>query len=136
MNLKLKKWQAISIIILIIFIILNPSLKDFKEYTGDQEVTKKMNFLIVSVYQDGSDDYLAFLLNFVKLPQISYSRNSAYPSQVDSSASVTTTTLNEPSHVEYDTAVISRLIRECSKNAKHKSKNKKDPLILDSTDTQ
>jgi hypothetical protein len=134
MNFKLKKWQSISIIILIIFIILNPSLKDFKEYTGDQEVTKKMNFLIVSVYQDRGDDYLAFLLNFIKLPEISYSRNTVYPSQVDSSASATTS--NEPPHVEYDTAVIRGLIREYSKSAKHRTKNKKDPFILDSTDSQ
>jgi hypothetical protein len=135
MNFKPKKWQIITCVILLLLIILNPSLKDFREYTGDAGVTKKMNFLILSVYEDGGDDYLAFLLNFIKLPHISYSTNTTYPSQVDSSASPTIAISNEPSHIEYDTAAISRLVREYSKSRKNKGKKNKDSFILDSTDT-
>lgn len=67
MDFKLKKWQ-ISLLIILIMMLLNPNLKDFREYTGERdEGEKKMNFLIASVYKDGSDYYIGFLANFIPI---------------------------------------------------------------------
>ena len=144
MNLKFKKWQIFAASILLLLIILNPGLKDFREYSGDRDVTKKMNFLVVSIYEDGSDSYIGFLLNFIKLPKISYSQNNVNVPQLDTMA-VPSTESNTSTYKEYDTALINKLVKEFSDERKQKSinafyrkmpKTKKDPFILDSTDNQ
>jgi hypothetical protein len=67
MDFKPKKWQIVTAVILIVM-FLNPSLKDFREFTGDKdEGQRKMNFLICSVYKESSDYYIGFLLNFIPI---------------------------------------------------------------------
>lgn len=140
MKFKPKKWQIITAIVLLFFIILNPSLKDFREYTGDQYVTKKMNFLVLSVYADGSDNYIGFLLNFVKSPTWGFTYNTVDPPKYDSTATPSDAS-SIPPHTEYDTAVINRLLKDFSKtkskpsntNNRRFPKKNKDPFILDNT---
>jgi hypothetical protein len=65
-----KKWR-IFVGILLFFIILNPGMDRFKEYTGligknGHYLTRKYNFLIYSIYEDSLNEkkYIGFLLNF------------------------------------------------------------------------
>jgi|SRR6185312_4212714 len=69
-NMLSKKW-TIFVALILIFIILNPSIDRFKEYTGlvgknSHYLKRKYNFLIYSIYEDGLNEkkYMGFLLNF------------------------------------------------------------------------
>lgn len=73
-----KKWWIIAAVILFIFVLLNPNMKQFKEYTGEQEggVYKKhfkrtSNYLIFSIYEyqiNGyTNSYLGVLSNFFQI---------------------------------------------------------------------
>lgn len=66
-----KKWK-VFILIILIFIILNPSYSNFKEYTGlngksAEYLHKKNNFLLFSIYKNAKDGkiYLGVLMNFI-----------------------------------------------------------------------
>jgi len=63
--IKKQKWILIGI--LLILTIGNPSMKDFKEYTGYNDATRKFEFLIFSIYSDGDHDYVGVLFNFIKV---------------------------------------------------------------------
>jgi hypothetical protein len=65
---KLKKGWIITIVIILIFSLSNPSLRDFYEHEGDKDGRRLYNFLIFSVYEDGNETDIAVLLNFFKLP--------------------------------------------------------------------
>jgi hypothetical protein len=112
MNIKFKKWQIVAAAIFCLLVILNPSLKDFKEYSGDTDVTIKMNFLVASVFKDGNINYMGIAKNFVKLTATSATNNDQGP-QYDSSAT-------EPTEK-----------RTFESNS---MPTKRDPLVLDSTD--
>jgi hypothetical protein len=72
MQFHLSKAWRITLIILVILMILNPTVGDFKAFRGykksaDFRVKKKANFLIASVYYDTKDDYyyIGVLKNFI-----------------------------------------------------------------------
>lgn len=69
MNFKPSKRQIIIASIFLLFLFLNPSMKEFHEHTGDSysSLSRKMNFLILSIYEDSGDYYIGFLANFIKL---------------------------------------------------------------------
>jgi len=77
MNFKPRKWQIITAVILLLFIVLNPSSSDFREYTGipkenyDVTIHREWNFLVLSVYSTyyyGEDrKYLGIFKNFIRL---------------------------------------------------------------------
>ncbi len=54
-------------VLFILLMLLNPSTSQFRDYIGEKDVTKKMNFLIVSVYEYNGNKYLGFLMNFIPL---------------------------------------------------------------------
>lgn len=58
---KILKWVGI---VLLVFIILNPGLSQFKEFNGDNSGTKSYNFLIFSLYNYNGSKYLGILMNF------------------------------------------------------------------------
>jgi len=130
MSLKLRKWQIAIVVIVLLLIILNPGLKDFKEHTGDSDVTKKMNFLICSIYEDGNDDYLGIALNFIKLP---HSESEALITQPEPKFDSTARPSSAAEKLINDTAAFKKFLEENSSTPKRK-RAKKDPLILDSTD--
>lgn len=71
MPLKLKKRWWIIISVLFIFIILNPTYSDFKDFTGrdeNEQLKKMMNFGVFSIYSVGDEEYIAFLKNFIRIP--------------------------------------------------------------------
>src|SRR4051794_14209635 len=88
-----RKWLFIGFI-LAVFIILNPTYLNFKEFTGitgkdARNLHKKANFLIFSIYQDDLNHkkYFGVVKNFIDItPQ------SMIPiaEKVDSTASVAT----------------------------------------------
>lgn len=70
----MKKKLSISLgVILVLLLILNPSLNQFKEYLGKEDSNmyrRTNNFFICSIYQNGNDDnerYFAILGNFFHL---------------------------------------------------------------------
>ena len=72
MKLPIKKGWLITVGIIIIFMALNPTLKDFDEYIGDGYRHRRINnFLLFSIYRGGGkyagEDglYLGFLKNFI-----------------------------------------------------------------------
>ncbi len=73
MELNIKKGWIISIGIVLILIITNPTKTDFKNYIGANyegyypHIRKTSNFLICCIYYDGSHNYLAILKNFIKI---------------------------------------------------------------------
>ena len=131
MNFKPNKWQITSVVILLLLILFNPGLKDFKEHTGDSDVTKKMNFLVASLYQDGNEEYLGIALNFIKITSSESNVVTAQQPEFDSSATVP----NKADSLIADTAAFRKFIDSNSTKAK-RSKTKKDPFILDSTDNK
>src|SRR5579862_6019034 len=69
MQFNIKKWQVALFAIVVILIILNPSKKNFVEFTGDPYyITREHNFIICSVFKQGDGKYLGIGLNFFKLP--------------------------------------------------------------------
>ena len=71
-----KKWPLIIAAILLLFIILNPSMKQFKEYMGKGtsslfEYRRASNFLIYSIYEYEygfeNKKYIGILSNFILL---------------------------------------------------------------------
>jgi hypothetical protein len=66
-DFKPKKWKIALAIVMILFIGLNPSLKDFNEHTGDRDGKKQFDFLLFSVYENGSEQYIGVLLNFIPI---------------------------------------------------------------------
>jgi len=74
MKNKLFKWiGGLSLLIILVFILLNPNMKQFQEFLGDynKEELKKVNdFMIFSTYEDDSKDepvyYTGIFMNFVK----------------------------------------------------------------------
>jgi hypothetical protein len=70
--MKLKKGWIIIIAIILLFICLNPSLKDFDEYQGGNTyIRKEYNFIIFSVYRSSINYnkneklYIGILKNFI-----------------------------------------------------------------------
>src|ERR1700744_5348317 len=56
---KIKKWQILTIISVIVLFIFNPSLKDFKEFVGDSKdyteghnLKRSFNFIVLSIYDN------------------------------------------------------------------------------------
>lgn len=78
-NLPYKKMGIVIGVLLLVLIITNPSLKNFKEYVGIEGATsfklkKNANFLIFSVYQSDligygvrSGKYIGIFENFIKI---------------------------------------------------------------------
>lgn len=73
---QIKKPWLIAGCIVLLFVVLNPSLKNFNEYQGDKGGTKKMNFIVCSVYQEGNENYVGILSNFLQIPK--HESHSAY----------------------------------------------------------
>ena len=75
MSFKIKKGWAIIICIITIFIFLNPSYSDFRDFVGNHyqgySIKKKYNFLAFSIYtaNDGDEnkEYFAILKNFIRI---------------------------------------------------------------------
>lgn len=77
MPFKLKKGWIIVISTLLIFILLNPTYSDFKDFTGlhgqeyETVLHRQWNFLVLSVYKidDTGENrtYLAILKNFIQI---------------------------------------------------------------------
>lgn len=73
MEVNFKKGWLIFIGIIILFIVLNPNYKRFKEFRGSEynikNVKKPYNFLVCSVYVDTyyGKKYLGILLNFIDI---------------------------------------------------------------------
>lgn len=62
------KIRRILIGIAFLLLITNPSLKNFKEYTGDEtyhRTSRRCNLFICSIYQDKGKFYLGILGNFI-----------------------------------------------------------------------
>ncbi|WPU91272.1 hypothetical protein SNE25_18305 [Mucilaginibacter sabulilitoris] len=67
-NLSKKQW--ISIFILLLFIITNPSIKDFKEHLGHttyRDLNKSANLFVCTVYSYDSNKYIGVLGNFIQV---------------------------------------------------------------------
>jgi hypothetical protein len=68
---KLKKWQWITIAVLLLFIFTNPSLSSFKQYFGRDtkreysDIRKEANFFLFSMFTHNENRYLAVLTNFI-----------------------------------------------------------------------
>lgn len=83
-----KKWWLIPVAIIAVFIILNPSMNQFKEFAGKEDKTqfrRTSNYLILSIYEYNDElytkKYLGVLSNFYILnPNV----NSYIPAVVDS----------------------------------------------------
>lgn len=68
----LKKWWIIPAAIILLLIVLNPTVKDFKDYTGFSDYTsfrKTQNWLIFSIYETEwkSQRYLGICKNFIDI---------------------------------------------------------------------
>jgi hypothetical protein len=84
------KW-IITGSILLILIVLNPGMNQFKEYVGnlnmdDVHLSRGANFLIFSIYEeqwmDRDKKYLGLLMNFIDITKSATNE----PSRVDSTA--------------------------------------------------
>lgn len=84
MNLSIKKGWLIAIGVILLFVLLNPTPTDFKNYKGGMAYQnygnrRMSNFLLFSIYWDGRINYLAILKNFIPIPQESHqSYNPGY----------------------------------------------------------
>lgn len=74
MKMLLKKIWIVAGIILVLFILLNPGINRFKEYSGlvgkdSRYIKRKYNFVIFSIYEDSYSDkkYLGILMNFINI---------------------------------------------------------------------
>jgi len=67
--MKLKRWQWIALIVVIIFILTNPSIQSFKVHPGVSYygLARKYNFFVCSIYVDQRHEYLGILGNFFVL---------------------------------------------------------------------
>lgn len=52
----MKKLRVIVFLIIVFLIVTNPSVKDYKEYTGSEIVKRKYNFILFSLYDKGDKD--------------------------------------------------------------------------------
>jgi hypothetical protein len=99
-----KKWLIAISILFLVFIILNPDINRFKEYSGlvgrdSHYIRRTSNFLIFSLYQDNQKDkkYIGLLMNFIDVT----GKASKSENQVDSvSTSYTDTITKNPSFYE------------------------------------
>ena len=66
-KINTKKTKIVIAVCFSILIILNPTTSQFRDYIGERDVTKKMNFLVVSVYEYNGNKYLGLLMNFIPL---------------------------------------------------------------------
>lgn len=67
---SIKKGWIIVISIILLFVLLNPTSRDFKEYKGitaNRSFTKPSNLLIFSVYYYSGHNYLGIFKNFIPL---------------------------------------------------------------------
>ena len=56
--------------IVLFFILTNPSMKSFKEYEGETSykgLKRKYNFIMFSIYKNGSETYIGVAKNFFYL---------------------------------------------------------------------
>ena len=126
MNFKPKKWQIILGVIILLLAILNPSLKDFRDYTGDRnEGTRKINFLIASVYKEEDDYFVGFLLNFIKI-----NKQKSETEIRDSEPEFDSSRADGPVTFTPDTLFLKQYPTK-----KGGDKREKDPLVLNSTDS-
>ena len=71
MKPKTKKFLIIVTIIILILALLNPTRKDFAEYKGYSKdhdlnnISRKANFIIFSIYEKNGTRYFAILKNFI-----------------------------------------------------------------------
>lgn len=78
MNNKKKKLLIFTGGIIVLLFILNPSLSDFKAYTGTgNKIRKTSNFLLFSFFENAEENikYLGFFKNFFELPLIKHKPN-------------------------------------------------------------
>lgn len=69
-----RRWLIITIIVLLIIIMLNPSMSNFKDYKGYNTykgISKEKNFLLFSTFRDGDEShyYVGAFLNFFEMRQ-------------------------------------------------------------------
>lgn len=69
MQLPIKKKWLVTFAIILIFILLNPTIRDFQDYKGLSKtktvgIRKKFNFLVCTIYEYHDTYYLGILKNF------------------------------------------------------------------------
>ena len=102
-NIKVNKWLAIALVALFFLICTNPSRERFRNFLGrvDHFGTRRTaNLLVCSVYTDGGDTYLGFLLNFVKIHNRKRSNGYFFvmPDTVHRSTDTAVTSSHEKAH--------------------------------------
>lgn len=69
-----QKKLAIPVAFILLLIILNPSIRQFKEFEGEggrrfysPSLRRESNFLLFSIYKADDIRYLGFCMNFIRL---------------------------------------------------------------------